>query len=138
MLNKFDYTTGYYHPDYVNLEFHSKRRGVDDKQYNTTTCSFWTTRSILLADRKRLKTYRLIGDIGFWIILTCSFWTIIDKLINLQLNKRERWLSIFLIKALVIKLIWFPFSKKRTLSASFPSTSTHAEVDYLGVGWTNK
>lgn len=136
MLKSYQYTTGYYHPDYLDLQLHSKRNGADQNLQITTTCSFWTTRSTLLEDHKRLRAYKFLGDIGFWLLLTCSTIEIFFKMINTFLNTKERWITIFIVKALFVKLTRFPVSARKTLVASFPSTCTHAERDYIGLGWT--
>jgi len=132
VLKFADYSTGYFHPDYENLLFHKSNL---KNKYGTTTCSFWTTQNILQADKEKLFEYRKLGDIGFWMLITCSLTEIICKLLVCIKRPSERWLCIFITRTLVYKIFKYPKSKRRILKPTFPSTSTHAEENYIGIGW---
>ena len=135
LLNKFHYATGYYHPDYENLNLH---KSFSSKVYCpqiSTTCSFWTTRGVLLQDVTRLHMYRKLGDLGFWLLLTCSFRQILYRFLLCLVSPRELKLCSRILRTLFVKVGKFLFSDLRELAACYPSTSTHVDEKYIGVGW---
>ena len=135
LLKKFHYTTGYYHPDYENLKLHKSTKSNEIFPKISTTCSFWTTRKVLLEDCDRLQMYRELGDLGFWLLLTCSFSQIFYLLLSCLLSPRDIKLCTRILRALLKKGSKFFHSEKRRLMASYPSTSTHVDEKHIGIGW---
>ena len=135
LLNKFHYTTGYYHPDYENLKLHRNIKSKEILSKISTTCSFWTTRKVLLEDAARLKMYRNLGDLGFWLLLTCSFSQILYRFFQCLRSPNDLKLCTRILRALFTKGCKFFRSKTRKLEASYPSTSTHVDAKHVGVGW---
>ena len=135
LLNKFHYATGYYHPDYEKLNLHKSRLSKEDCPQITTTCSFWTTRRVLLQDVTRLHMYRKLGDLGFWLLLTCSFRQILYRFLLCLCSPSELKLCSRILRTLFVKVRKFLFSNPRELAACYPSTSTHVDEKYIGIGW---
>jgi hypothetical protein len=135
LLNKFQYATGYYHPDYVNFNLHKSFLPKENCPQISTTCSFWTTRSALLQDVTRLHMYRKLGDLGFWLLLTCSFRQILYRFLLCLCSPRELKLCSRILRTLFVKGSKFLFSNPRELAACYPSTSTHVDEKYVGIGW---
>lgn len=135
LLNKFHYTTGYFHPDYENLNLHKSNKSKESCPKISTTCSFWTTREVLLEDADRLQMYRELGDLGFWLLLTCSFSHIFYRFLSCLRSPRDLKLCTRILRALLKKGNKFYHSKTRRLVASYPSTSTHVDEKYIGIGW---
>ena len=135
LLNKFQYATGYYHPDYVNFNLHKSFLPKENCPQISTTCSFWTTRSVLLQDVTRLHMYRKLGDLGFWLLLTCSFRQILYRFLLCLCSPRELKLCSRLLRTLFVKESRFLFSNPRELAACYSSTSTHVDEKYVGIGW---
>tara|TARA_B100001113_G_scaffold334502_1_gene313231 strand:+ start:246 stop:1022 length:777 start_codon:yes stop_codon:yes gene_type:complete len=135
LLNTFDYTTGYYHPDYENLNLHKSFSSKENCPQISTTCSFWTKRNILLKDANRLRMYSKLGDLGFWLLLTCSFRQILYRFFICLRSPNELKLCSRILRTLFVKGSKFFYSDTRKLVASYPSTSTHVDKKYLAVGW---
>lgn len=135
LLEKSHYATGYYHPDYENLNLHKSIKSIESYSKISTTCSFWTTRKVLLEDAARLQMYRELGDLGFWLVLTCSFSQLFFRFLRCLRSPKDLKLCTRVLRALFAKGSKFFRSRTRKLVASYPSTSTHVDEKYIGIGW---
>jgi hypothetical protein len=145
-LSSSYFFTPYDHPDYYTLRWHSLLYPssiiVSDKHTlisrASTTCTFMTTQQTLISAQRVLLSYRYLGDIGFWYLLTARNTLDLIRIVLSLLNDKNRYIASFMLKSLLYKFLFMPYRHHQfILWACTPSMATHTESEYLSdhVNW---
>jgi hypothetical protein len=141
------FITAYDHPDYYTLDFHRHTFETrENKDYKwrtvaTTTCSFLTTKTVLLQTKNVFNTYYVNKnyDTSIWQALTKYNVLNPYRIVKYLFMKYPTSMNYFKIIARAWKHCWkqILFGKRWKLWVPSPSIATHMEKEYLapGVDW---